>query len=787
MSTRVVERVDEWDEGPFQDGYRELQTLADRDFSGVVKSGGAELFMTKGTAVGIRNGSIEDFERAEGTRYEAPTPALPLLAVMQERSDEVRAQYYSEETAINEVDRTLEDGGFTGFIELSENVLSGDYYVVYHQGHSMSVAFVGNTERLLTEDEAFERADGEVGIYEVRPVEIEPIEIPEPEPEPESGQPAATPGEPTDDNSTTGPEATASGTTAVEDDGSGEAGTDEPVKPAEDIEMGETPTETVESQSDQSPPAETADEQESGATSPAPEASQEETETDDSEAESTDSPEDGRSDHRQSGASTNQESDRTDRRDVTAETGQANTRPAPETDGTEANQRTDPGSERTAGEPARREQPRGRDGSTSRQQESSSGSPTSATRRSSVAESESLKMQAVPSLDPDRTRTVERVDDPHVETPTETPQRPTEPDRHGEPSDTAPDQTAQRSPTEEGGKPPAGDKSQESTRSEAQTVDTDRVAELESKLDEREAEIDRLEAELEGATEETEQLQAELDELRGERDTLQAEVDQLESELERLETEFGAATDTEQRMTPREALDGTDIFVRYHSKGDATLAKAHGTGTRRSDVEENLRLEKHTQFEVESVAVGGQRFAEFIESSMAYQFVQWAIKDLLFEIRDTGHEEELKTLYNALPDVDRAELNGAVNVTYTEDGQETRTTETFDVVLRDRMGNPLLVANLNDSREAASESMMERLITSAEHVGQSSDDLAAAFLVTRSFFEPPALETASEATRGGILNRGKQKSFVNLSRKRGYHLCLVEARNQNFHLAVPEL
>ncbi|MFT4923272.1 MAG: hypothetical protein ACI8XM_002498, partial [Haloarculaceae archaeon] len=108
-------------------------------------------------------------------------------------------------------------------------------------------------------------------------------------------------------------------------------------------------------------------------------------------------------------------------------------------------------------------------------------------------------------------------------------------------------------------------------------------------------------------------------------------------------------------------------------------------------------------------------------------------------------------------------------------------------VLRDRMGNPLLVANLNDSREAASESMMERLITSAEHVGQSSDDLAAAFLVTRSFFEPPALETASEATRGGILNRGKQKSFVNLSRKRGYHLCLVEARNQNFHLAVPEL
>jgi len=49
------------------------------------------------------------------------------------------------------------------------------------------------------------------------------------------------------------------------------------------------------------------------------------------------------------------------------------------------------------------------------------------------------------------------------------------------------------------------------------------------------------------------------------------------------------------------------------------------------------------------------------------------------------------------------------------------------------------------------------------------------------------LETVAEATRSGILSRDKRKSFVNLSRKRGYHLCLVEARNENFHLEVPEL
>ena len=199
MSTRVVDRVDDWDEQSFADGYSGLHDLADRDFSGVVRAGGAELFMTKGVVVGIRRGTIEDFEDASGTTYIAPTPALPLLAIMQERSEEVRAQYYTEDTSIAEVDRTLEDGGFTGFVELSENVLSGDYYLVYHRGRSMSVAFVGNSKRLIQDDDAFDQANDEVGIYEVRPVDIEAIEIPEPKaPEPADDTPAAVPADTAD-------------------------------------------------------------------------------------------------------------------------------------------------------------------------------------------------------------------------------------------------------------------------------------------------------------------------------------------------------------------------------------------------------------------------------------------------------------------------------------------------------------------------------------------------------------------------------------------------------------
>jgi hypothetical protein len=144
-------------------------------------------------------------------------------------------------------------------------------------------------------------------------------------------------------------------------------------------------------------------------------------------------------------------------------------------------------------------------------------------------------------------------------------------------------------------------------------------------------------------------------------------------------------------------------------------------------------------------------------------------------------------LYQALPDADRVELDGQVSIVRMEGDEEHRSTATFDVVLRDRMGNPLLVANLDDTRSAADQATMESLVETAEQVGQTSESLAAAFYVTSSFFEPDALETAADATGSGILSRDNRKSLVKLSRKRGFHLCLVEARSGTFHLAVPEL
>ncbi|MFC6725744.1 transcriptional regulator, partial [Halobium palmae] len=180
MQSQTTEAVTGWDGEPFAGGYAGLHDLADREFTGAVTEGSAWAFMLNGKVVAVVDGAIEAFDGADGTAYRAPDPALPLLYAMKERGGEVRAQYYTNDTPLSEVDSTLSSGNFTGYVELSENVLSGDYYVVYYGGKSMSVAYVGNSRTLVGGEEAFERADDEVGIYDVREASIEIVDVPEP-------------------------------------------------------------------------------------------------------------------------------------------------------------------------------------------------------------------------------------------------------------------------------------------------------------------------------------------------------------------------------------------------------------------------------------------------------------------------------------------------------------------------------------------------------------------------------------------------------------------------------
>ena len=688
MSTRTVEQVDSWGTVPFSGGYEDLHGLADSDFSGAVIAGPARLFMLNGNVVGILDGSIEDFETASGTAREAPHPSLPLLAVMQARAEEVRAKYYTEETPLEEVDQTLSSGGFTGFIELSENVLSGDYYQIYHQGRSMSVAWVGNSEQLITEDEAFEQANGEVGIYEVRQVDIDIIDIPA---VPDTGGGASEPHESGTEEQPSASEDTASSPVSNEtdaDDGQEQSPTTADTDPV--AKMGTT------TQSG-SPEGTTA---QSG-------------------------PPEGTTDQDGDETATERASETTAAADTTRQS-------AADTAGVDSTQQT-------------------------------SGQSASAV---------DLETRSIPSLDPEYSEAAS------TSTPDIQPEESTRSRTQSTTSD------AQQSSSEH----PAAPAKQESGRPrQAQSPDQgsdleaskERVAELETALDDARAQQEQLREERDALADERDELQSELE-------TAQAEIERLEAQIEEMVADDSTAG-AETRLSTGEAIDGTNLFVRYHSKGDATLEAVHSGNAEQSAVEGNLRLEFHTQFDAETAAVADQGFEAFLTGSIQYRFVDWLVRNLLYEIRETGNPDAMGDLYDALPKIDRAELNGHVSVEYTEDGEQHRTQEQFDVVVRDRMGNPLIVANINNSRDPATDDMMTDLITRAERVGSSSDSLAGAFLVTESFFEPPALETAEEATSSGLLSRDKRKSFINLSRKGGYHLCLVEARNDEFHLAVPEL
>lgn len=777
MTTRTADRVDDWESRPFSGGYEELRSLADASFSGVVTAGRATACLLNGAVVGILDGTIEDFEDASGTIREAPTPALPLLIVMQERADEVRARYYSEETPLSSANKKLSDGGFTGFIELSENILSGDYFVVYHGGRSMSVAYVGESQKLLTDDEAFQTADDEVGIYKVYPVDIEPIDIPEPEDTSVAAVGTAADGD--EPETSDEPEASAEDTQADEavtestaaDHQDATVATDDPVTEESTTEpvTEEPPTESVAEET----AAEASAESETPVTESTP--------GDGTRSETADPPatEPDQSDPASEGQTGPEEPSSSDRRSTVRDSidrtqdqraeSQPTAREEPEPTGSEHRSQR-PRQEETVGETQHRESP--------------SSDPLADPTEGATGGSGDLERRSIPSLDPEKTWRADE-DDPSTDTRTAVQPRQVETERPG--SENA--SQVERGQSNRRGGQSGHRRDQPQQRSE----------ELITELRETEAEVERLEQELTTLENEraelaetNSELESQLQQARTERDDLQATVQQLRSEVADLEArlesaEESAPTGADVTLNAAEAIDQTNLFVRYGSKGEATLKAAHGGGAEKDAVNDNLDLEYHTQFDADSAAVAGQPFGEFLRSTIQYQFVNWVVHDLLYEIRDTGHAKALQDLFDALPNLDRAELNGAVSVQFTENGEQHRTQIGFDIVLRDRMGNPLVVANINDSREAATEGMMSSLVTDATKVGESADTLAGAFLVTSSFFDPEALETAAEATGGGLLSRDKRESFVRLSRKQGYHLCLVEARDEKFHLAVPEL
>ena len=868
MNSNTRDRIEDWEEHPFGGGRDGLEDVARTGFTGAVRAGTLWVFLLNGRVVGVSGGTLGDLEGMDGTAFEAPDAGPALIAAMLEGDGETRAKYYTEDTPISEVDRTLRDGGFTGYLELSENVLSGDYYVAYYGGERLPVAYIGTSERLLTGEEAFEKADNEVGIYEVVDVDLEVRNILE-DGSGAEGTPGTSVGASTDaspsetvqeDEGTTSSETTAAtGTASAEDGAATSLSSDSGVGPAESGTAGHAGEDGTREESGTAA-ARTGNAGAStrvGGDAETGGASDDETSGSDDGAATgvTDGERAGGGDgetgaHPSAAGATGGASDppsdgsrgtadgagSTPAGDGRSSAAADDVRPA-------GTGRSEPGSStaasgREAGVEASYEE---RSTGASGRERSSGPDPTEqrALEERLREEEQWRETRSIPSIDPDR-------------------------------SESARDQPSRRQGRGDsaGGGSPAGrparggdsSRTRSGRQSESRTTQPEPADDgpLRSDMLEREDKIDQLQQRVENLEQERRQLTAERDELSTERDQLGETVEELESRIQQLEAELdernrriedletelerrersgptsaderaaggggtgpgadqsgataatgqsGASGDSEHRaggtapgsggsaagsaagadgpaISKQEAIDGTNLFVRYDSKSAPTLETAHAGDADAATVRENLRIEHHTPFEAATASVEGRPYREFLDELMEYQFVEWLITTLPFEIRDTGHASALSQLYDALPRIDRAELNADVEV---EPDQGDPVTFTFDVVAFDRRGTPLVVANVNDSRRPATESMLEDIEEASSAITYDDGTLAAGFLVTASFFEPDALAAAEEATKGGFLGRDSSASYVKLGRKRGYHLCLVESREGEFHVTQPEL
>jgi hypothetical protein len=671
-----VESAAEWETIPVEQGHDGLRSLAAEGFSGGVTDSRVWAMLTNGRVVGIVDGEVDDLVDADLTAHKAPDPALPLLAVMRERSTQPRAQYYTEETPLSDVDTTLREGGFTGYVELSENVLSGDYFIVYYGGERMPVAFIGGSERLETGEEAFDRAADEVGIYDIHAADISIVEVP-------------------------GADRSASAVgmdTSVGTDGHKSA--DEPIDTSTDDSVGpgarDNEPRDTDADGDTEPAADGDADTTEGLTA------DDETDTiDESMANDPTSPPTGTVDTSEDAAASQTEE--------TDATGAVNAGPEATAEGDADIEFTGDGSEDGEGG-----------------EENPASSPTETDVEAGAAAADAVSTAA--GVDADA-------------------------DEHNRSPDAA-----------------------------AWTGNDDVVAAAErdeERLAALRAERDDLQERIEVLTHERDELQAEVMELQDRLATVERERDELRAEL--------ASDDNAEsgpRMSAATALSGTNLFVRYRSRADPTLEEAIDGGAPREAVDENLRLERHTMFEAEGATIDGRPYDEFLPTTLQYRFVEWLVRALPFELRDAAIKRPLSRLYKVIPSFDRAEIDGTVAVR-TDDGEDERS---FDVVLRDRKGAPFAVASLFAGREPATEAMLSELVENAKAAAAANESLGAAVFVTTSYYAPEALELVeAEASNGGLFGRGLRESYVRLDRSHGFHLCLVEARDGDFHLGVPEL
>ncbi len=128
--------------------------------------------------------------------------------------------------------------------------------------------------------------------------------------------------------------------------------------------------------------------------------------------------------------------------------------------------------------------------------------------------------------------------------------------------------------------PSTGDQRQSPADEEPTPREGERVAELESELDSepRRRRSSNPNSPIGGRNQE---LRDERDRLESELADARAEIDQLDEQLDEQNDDAAGGT----RLSAGEAINGTNLFVRYDSKGKATLEEASDGEASREEVE----------------------------------------------------------------------------------------------------------------------------------------------------------------------------------------------------------
>jgi FtsZ-binding cell division protein ZapB len=274
--------------------------------------------------------------------------------------------------------------------------------------------------------------------------------------------------------------------------------------------------------------------------------------------------------------------------------------------------------------------------------------------------------------------------------------------------------------------------------------------------------------------------------LRDRIDSLEAKREELSRENDELQTELSAVKEVSsnrESLSPMKALSQTSLFIRYDNQKATTLSHIEQDSGSVEDLRENISIEYHTEFDIDEVEIEGELYEPFLHGTAAFGFVRWLVTDVPFQIMETNHIAELGGIFNKLDDIDRVGCREMVQVESVDSSFEG----TFDLVLRNTVGEPLFVADIHSSRQPTAAPRVQTMVEKATQVGKINPTLSGAFLITQSFFEPAALRAATEATTNGLFSWSGRRSYRKLTRKNGFHLSLVERRDESFHFDLPDI